>query len=135
MNDLLDIAQDIFSYDYSLTQLINITTFLGIIVAYFWKIRPLMRKGSEFFEDWFGERPRKGMVPRPGVMERLSLIGETLDEHNRRIRDNTSDIDYLKTQVRRLEVLATPVRHYEDRSPMTGPVRIVKSIEERNREA
>lgn len=68
----------------------TIITVAGAIAT----MRPVLRKASDFFDDWQGQPPRPGVPEVPGVMERI-----------RRLDDGQLDIS---TRLRQVEAQVNP---------------------------
>lgn len=66
----------------------------------------MLRRWSEFLEDWRGEEARPGYAKRPGVMERLVTLEERLDAVVHEMRPNAGSS--LKDQITRIEEHAVP---------------------------
>lgn len=62
-----------------------IVTAVGVLTGIFIisrKVWPAIDDLNTMLKDWDGEPPRKGVKPRPGVMERLQSIEEEMRKNH-----------------------------------------------------
>lgn len=91
--------------------LADVLTWAGVIGAIFaafkWVI-PFARKVSHFIDDVAGEPERPGVPARPGLMERVTTIETTQEEHSKTLATVSHEVttnhgSSLKDSTKRLE--------------------------------
>lgn len=87
------------------SKLANIAVILAGVIGYFRVVRPILRSLTAFFEDWFGERPRPGIIARPGIPSRMMMVESETDQL---IRDNRM----LKAEIKTIKAMITPIHTY-----------------------
>ncbi|MFC3996431.1 hypothetical protein ACFOVU_10920 [Nocardiopsis sediminis] len=69
-----------------------VVTAVGVLARPVWRtagfLVSLLRKAGRFLDDWAGEPERPGVEARPGVMERLRTLEQSVAEVRREVRHN-----------------------------------------------
>ena len=79
LGDIIDLNGDGVSsgYEVLIGDIIVISlliTAIIVITRFFLKIRSTSTRFDAFMDDWYGEDPRPGITPRPGVLSRLHSL-------------------------------------------------------------
>jgi hypothetical protein len=80
--------------------LVTLTT--AVVGLVYWLMRTiwhLFQQLDEFFEDWKGRAATPGHPARPGVMERLAALEDSLGLVNKRLDSQDSDLNTIKAEV------------------------------------
>lgn len=85
-----------------ITDLISVAPWLAAIGVLIWvgvKVFPFLRKITHFIDDVAGEPARPGVVARPGLMERLSVVEEKQDEQSVSLAQQSAALAVVRHEV------------------------------------
>lgn len=88
--------------DLPLGQFMAVLAVLAAIVMFFRKTYPWMARVKDFMDDLMGEPARKGVEPRPGLIERMAIAEKRLQcvEYNSKPNGGGSAHDDLMREIR-----------------------------------
>jgi hypothetical protein len=62
-----------------------------VVVGFFWRVLPLLRKTARLIDDLTGAPERPGWERRPGLMERMRTIEDELSYGGRSLKDTVEE--------------------------------------------
>lgn len=102
--DGADVAELSYLHELTVGQVIAALATLGVVVGFFKKVVPLLRRLGNLLDDWNGEPARPGVPERKGVMERLEDQDTVLAKQDEVLRKQDQVLEAMRTSVHPLLV-------------------------------
>jgi hypothetical protein len=104
LGDIIDLNGDGVSsgYEVLIGDIIVISLLITaniVITRFFIKIRSTSTRIDAFMDDWYGEDPRPGITPRPGVLTRLHALEDDREANAIVLSDIQTTVNQIQVQV------------------------------------